>query len=367
MQIRELINVLEQAAPTAYQESYDNAGLLTGSSTWNCKGVLVTLDCIEATVEEAIQKGCNLIVAHHPILFKAVRQLTGKDYIQKTLIKAIKADIAIYAIHTNLDNVLAGVNKKIADLLELQDQRILAPKAGLLSSLVTFVPTADAEKLRQAIFAAGGGQIGHYSNCAFTATGTGTFLPEPGAHPAIGTVGAAQSVVEDRIELIFPSHLQQTIIQALLQAHPYEEVAYYIQPLSNAYKDVGSGLVGRLMQPTDIHRLFERIKKRFGVKVIRHTTLPDGNKEVQTIALCGGAGSFLTKAAIAAGADLYITADVKYHEFFDADSQIVLADIGHFESEQYTTELLFDILAQNFPTFAILKSEYCTNPVLYYI
>lgn len=367
MLIHELIKVLEQAAPPAFQESYDNAGLLTGSPAWECKGVLVTLDCIEATIEEAIKKGCNLVVAHHPILFKATRHLTGKDYIQRTLIKAIKADIAIYAIHTNLDNVRSGVNKKIADRLGLENQRILAPKSGLLSSLVTFVPTADAEKVRQALFEAGGGSIGHYNNCAFSTSGTGTFQPQHGAHPAIGTVGTAETVGEERIELIFPSYLQQTLVQSLIKAHPYEEVAYYIHPLSNTFSEVGSGIIGTLPQPIDIQELFENIKKIFAVKVIRHTALPDNPEKIRNIALCGGAGSFLTKAALAAGAEVYITADVKYHEFFDADSQIVLADIGHFESEQFTIELLFDILAQKFPTFAILKSEYCTNPVLYYI
>lgn len=367
MQIQELIQVLQQVAPPVYQESYDNAGLLTGDPAWDCKGVLVTLDCIEATIEEAIQKGCNLVVAHHPILFKATRQLTGKDYIQRTLIKAIKADIAIFAIHTNLDNVLNGVNKKIADLLGLENQHILAPKAGLLSSLVTFVPVSAAEKVRSALFQAGGGQIGQYSNCAFSAAGTGTFLPQQGAHPAIGQVGTTEKVAEERVELIFPTHLQHTLVQQLKKAHPYEQVAYYITPLANTFSEVGSGMVGELPEPVDFQSFFEKIKTIFGVKVIRHTALKAGNPQVQKVALCGGAGSFLTGAAIAAGADIYITADVKYHEFFDADSQIVLADIGHFESEQYTIELLFDILAQKFPTFAILKSEYCTNPVLYYI
>ena len=366
MKISELIIALQQIAPESYQESYDNAGLITGSPSWDCKGVLVSLDCVEATIEEAIQKGCNLIVAHHPILFKATKQLTGKDYIQRTLIAAIKADIAIYAIHTNLDNVLHGVNSKIGDLLGLTDQQILAPKSGLLSSLVTFVPTEAAAHVRQALFDAGAGSIGQYRNAAFYSQGTGTFLPIEGAHPAIGQVGTQETVKEQRVELIFPSHLQGAIIQALIKAHPYEEVAYYIHPLANSYKLVGSGLVGNLPEPIDYQELFEKIKQVFQVKVIRHTRLPEGNKKVQKVALCGGAGSFLTKTAIAHKADIYITADVKYHEFFDADNQIVLADIGHFESEQYTIELLFDILAQKFPTFAILKSGYCSNPVLYY-
>jgi len=365
MQICELIKTLEQVAPPAYQESYDNAGLLTGNAAWACTGVLLALDCVEATIEEAIEKKCNLIVAHHPILFKGTKQLTGSDYIQRTLIKAIKADIAIYAIHTNLDNVASGVSKKMADLLQLKNTRILAPKSGLLSSLVTFCPTSEATKVRAALFSAGAGSIGNYKECAFSVNGTGTFLPQEGANPAIGNIGHAENVTEERIELIFPSHLQGKVIQALIQAHPYEEVAYYIHPLANPFFEVGSGMIGDLPTPIDYQALFRIIQEVFKVKVIRHTRLLD--KKVQKVALCGGAGSFLTKTAIAQGADVYITADVKYHEFFDADNQIVLADIGHFESEQYTVELLFDILAQKFPTFAILKSAYCSNPVLYYI
>ena len=367
MKIQELIHTLAQVAPASYQESYDNAGLITGNPSWECTGCLVTLDCLEATVEEAVTKGCNLIVAHHPILFKAVKQLTGKDYIQKTLIKAIKEDIAIYAIHTNLDNVISGVNKKIADLLSLENQRILLPKSGLLSTLITFVPSSAAGKVKQALFDAGGGKLGNYSQCAFSTSGTGSFKPETGARPAIGQVGQKEEVQEERIELIFPNHLQPQLVQALLSSHPYEQVAYYIHPLNNLLGEVGSGIIGTLAEPIDFQGLFEKIKKIFHVKVIRHTALPSTQKKVRTVALCGGAGSFLTKEAIKQGADVYITADVKYHEFFDADNQIVLADIGHFESEQYTIELLFDILAQKFPTFAILKSVYYTNPVLYYI
>ena len=365
MQICELIKTLEKAAPPAYQEAYDNAGLITGNPAWTCTGVLITLDCLEATVEEAVRKNCNLIIAHHPILFKGTKQLTGKDYIQRTLIKAIKADIAIYAIHTNLDNVNSGVSSKMADLLGLQNTRILAPKSGLLTSLVTFCPPADTTKVLAALYQAGAGNIGNYKDCSFSVTGTGRFLPVAGAHPAIGSVGQPENATEERLELIFPTHLQEQVVSALIQAHPYETPAYYIHPLANSYAEVGSGMIGDLPCPVSYQELFNQIKQVFRVPVIRHTPLLD--KKVQKIALCGGAGSFLTKTAMAQKADIYITADVKYHEFFDADNQIVLADIGHFESEQYTIELLFDILAQKFPTFAILKSEYCTNPVLYYI
>ena len=295
MQVQQqLIKVLQQAAPPAYQESYDNAGLLTGDPAWECKGVLVTLDCVEGTIEEAVRKGCNLVVPHHPILFKATRQLTGKDYIQRTLIKAIKADIAIYPVHTNLDSVLTGVNRKISDLLGLENLRILAPKSGLLSSLVTFVPSSSAENVRQALFQAGAGSIGKYNDCTFSTAGTGTFRPLEGARPAIGQTGQSEKVPEERIELIFPGHLQQQLIQALLKAHPYETVAYYIHPLANDYPDVGSGMIGTMPEPIDFQELFSKIKQIFGVKVIRHTALPDPPKKVQKIALCGGGGRQLS-------------------------------------------------------------------------
>lgn len=364
MTIEAVLKTLEEIAPLAYQERYDNAGLLTGKPDWDCTGVLCTLDCLEETVAEAKEKGCNLIVAHHPILFSPVKQLNGSDYVQRTIIAAIKADIALYAIHTNLDNVPAGVNKKIADLLGLQNSQILAPKGQLLNSLVTFAPLADAPKVRQALFAAGGGQIGNYADCAFSVTGTGMFKPQEGAQPVIGAVGHAETVEEQRIELIFPAHLQKQLISALKKAHPYEEVAYFITPLSNIYQNIGSGMIGELSRPQPIETIFENIKQVFNVKCIKHTATT--GQPISKIAVCGGSGSFLTKTAIAAGADLYITADIKYHEFFDADHQIVLADIGHWESEQFTIELLFDILVAKFPTFAILKSAYCTNPVLYY-
>lgn len=364
MSIKELIKTLETVAPPAYQESYDNAGLITGSPNWDCTGVLCSLDCVEQTVAEAAEKGCNLIVAHHPIVFKGIKKLTGADYVQRTIILAIKYDIAIYAIHTNLDSVATGVNKKIADLLGLQNTRILAPKENLLSSLITFAPKKDAERIRQSLYTAGAGQIGNYADCSFSVTGNGTFTPNTGAAPTTGRIGKAETVEEERIELIFPRFLQQQIVTALKEAHSYEEVAYYISPLSNVYQNIGSGMIGELPAAVSPTALFDKIKTIFNVKCIKHTRILKEN--IMKIAICGGSGSFLTPAAIRAEADLFITSDIKYHEFFDADGRVLLADIGHYESEQFTIELLIDILVTKFPTFAILKSEFCTNPVLYY-
>ncbi len=365
MQIKEIISVLEALAPTQYQESYDNAGLILGNSQWECTGIICSLDATEAVVEEAKAKGCNLIVAHHPILFKGIKQLNGKNYVEQTLITAIKLDIAIYAIHTNLDNVIWGVNGKIADQIDLMNRQILAPKAGLLSKLVCFAPESAIENLKSALFTAGAGHIGNYSECSFEVKGLGNFKGAEDSNPTIGQPGQNTSAEEVRIEFIHPSHLQKKLVSAMIKAHPYEEVAYDLISLDNDYQHVGSGIVGELPEPMEEAMLLEMLKTSFGLSVIKHS--PFLNKRIQKIAICGGAGSFLIGPAIGAGADVFITADLKYHEFFDANSRILITDIGHWESEQYTTDLLFDILQAKFPTFAVLKSVIKTNPVNYFL
>lgn len=364
MTIAAILQQLEQWAPPALQEEYDNSGLLTGNPQWECTGVLVSLDVTADVIAEARQRGCNLVVAHHPILFRGIKRLTGADYVQQTLIQSIKHDVAIYAIHTNLDNVLHGVNAAMANRLQLINRRILAPKSGLLQKLYTFVPPAHAEAVRAALFAAGAGHIGNYSECSFSHEGVGTFRPGAGTHPFSGTTGVRQSDPEVKLEVIFPAWLRGAVVTALLATHPYEEVAYDIVSLENQYQQVGSGLVGQLSAPMPETDFLALVKEAFGLQVIRHTPLRQ--RPVHTVALCGGAGSFLTPAAQKAGADVYITADVKYHEFFDAGPNMVLADIGHWESEQFTLDLLIDFLSQKFPTFAVLKTRLKTNPVRYF-
>lgn len=365
MKIAEIIQVLEQVAPPSYQENYDNAGLLTGDQSWDCTGIVCTLDATEAVIMEAKNKGCNLVVAHHPIIFGGLKKINGKNYVEKAVIAAIKNDIAIYAIHTNLDNVLQGVNDRIADKLGLINRTILAAKENLLMKLFTFVPIAHAEKVRSAIFEAGGGNIGNYSECSFNVEGTGTFKAGEGTDPFMGKIGEQHKEHEIKIEVIFPAYLQQKIVAAMIKAHPYEEVAYDIVPLANRFQQVGSGLLGELPEALDEAELLSRVKSAFGLSVIKYTALR--HKKVKKIALCGGAGSFLISRAIQAGADFYLTSDVKYHEFFDANNRIVIADIGHWESEQFTIDLLFDILSKEFPTFAVLKTGIRTNPVNYFI
>ena len=365
MIIADIITILEQFAPPSFQESYDNCGLLIGNPSWDCKGVICTLDVTENVVLEAVAKDCNLIVAHHPIIFGGLKKITGKNYVEKAVIAAIKNDVAIYAIHTNLDSVLNGVNGKIANVLGLINRRILLPKQNVLMKLFTYVPLTYVNHVREAIFKVGGGHIDNYSECSFSVQGTGTFKPESGTHPFVGEVGKRHNEQEMKLEIIFPSYLQNKVVAALQAIHPYEEVAYDVVELNNEFTKVGSGLMGELPEPIDEIIFLQIIKAAFGLQVIRHTALL--GKQVKKVAVCGGAGSFLIGNAKALGADFFITSDVKYHEFFDAENKLVIADIGHWESEQFTPDLLKDILKAKFPTFAVFKSGVDTNSVRYFL
>jgi dinuclear metal center YbgI/SA1388 family protein len=364
MQISHFIEVLEKWAHPSLQETYDNSGLLTGNGGWQCKGVLVCLDATEEVINEALSRGCNLVIAHHPIIFKGLKRITGKTYIERAVITAIKNDIAIYAFHTNLDNVLNGVNTKMAERLGLINCRVLLPKPSQLKKLFTFVPGQYAEAVRSAIFEAGAGHIGNYSETSFNAEGTGTFKAGEGANPFVGNLGERHTEPEIKIEIIFPSWLENHVITALKTSHPYEEVAYDIVSLDNDLQTVGSGLIGELATEMNSAGFLELLKQQFRLKVIRHTAVP--YKNIKKVALCGGAGSFLTARALGAGVDAFVTADVKYHEFFDAEGRMLLADIGHWESEQFTIELIHDFLKEKFPTFAVLKTGVKTNPVEYF-
>lgn len=365
MKIQDILSYLETVSPRAYQESYDNSGLLTGSKAWEMTGTLITLDCTEAVVEEAIAKKCNLIIAHHPILFKGLKKLTGATYIERTILKAIKHDIAIYAIHTNLDNVHIGVNRKIAEKIGLQNLHILSPKKDTLTKLSTFIPDGHVDAVLNDLHEAGAGHIGNYQNCSFRVDGTGTFKPNTEAKPHIGFANEQEYVKETRVEVIFPNYLEDKIIAGLRKSHPYEEVAYYLTPLVNENQEVGSGMIGELEEAMEPIAFLQRLKSNMSLKVIRHTALL--NRKVKKVALCGGSGSFLLPKAIAAGADFFVTADFKYHEFFDAEGHLTIADIGHYESEVYTKDLIAELLTKKFPTFAVNFSATITNPISYYL
>jgi len=362
--IKEIINYLEAFAPPGLQEDYDNSGLITGNEEEDVQGVLISLDCTEKIVDEAIEKGCNLIVAHHPVIFRGLKSLTGSNYVERTVIQAIKNNISIYALHTNLDNVSLGVNRKIAEILELKNCEILLPKKDTLMKIVCFVPQTNTREVLDALNSAGAGHIGNYTNCSFRLTGTGTFKPNEKANPRIGKRGELEEVKEDRLELIFPSHLKSTILKAMKESHPYEEAAYYVHKLENENQDAGSGMIGQLDTAMEQKDFLQFLKSRMDLNTIRYTSEFKG--KIQTVAICGGAGSFLLSRAIRSKADVFITGDFKYHEFFDAENKIMVADIGHYESEVFTKELIYEVLTEKFTKFALHLSKIITNPVSYF-
>lgn len=365
MRIADVINHFERIAPSSLQESYDNSGLLVGEKGTEVSGVLISLDCIEASVNEAIEKKCNLIVAHHPIIFSGLKRFNNANYVQRTVQLAIKNDIAIYAIHTNLDNVYGnGVNSKIAEKLGLINTKILSPKSGELLKLVTYCPTKNEEDIKEALFVAGAGHISNYSECSFATAGSGTFRAELGANPVLGEVGKRHTESEVKIEVIIYKSQMDSVLSALNNAHPYEEVAYELYPTLNQDKNIGSGMVGDLQVKMSTAEFLEHLKYSMNIQVIKHTSW---DKPIKKVAICGGSGQFLLGNAKSSKADVYVTSDFKYHEFFDAENHIMICDIGHYESEKFTIDLLFDILSKKFTTFAILKTEVNTNPVNYFI
>ena len=364
-QAKEIIAALETIAPTAYQESYDNSGLQVGNPDAVVTGILLTLDVTEAVLDEAVARSCNMIVAHHPVIFSGLKKLAGRTYVERIVQRAVKQDILLYAIHTNLDNARAGVNARIADKLGLQQTSILDMKTDTLRKLCTYVPQEAADAVRDALFAAGAGALGQYRECSFNVPGTGTFKPGKNTNPAIGTAGGQREwVSETKIEVLVLQHLEARILNALFSAHPYEEVAYEMIHLQNANQEIGAGMIGILQQPLPGIEFLKMLRQNMNAACIRHTALL--SKPVSKVAVCGGSGQFLLKHAMAQGADVFITADFKYHQFFDAEGRIVIADIGHWESEQFTPELLRDILTEKFPNFALLLSAVNTNPVNYF-
>jgi dinuclear metal center YbgI/SA1388 family protein len=365
MLVKDIIGAIEVVAPVIYQEDYDNCGLQVGEATDGVTGVLLTLDVTEDVLEEAIARNCNMIVAHHPLIFSGLKRISGRNYVERIVRKAIKNDICIYAAHTNLDNMYEGVNAKIAEKLGLVNTRILSAKTNTLSKLYTYAPLDIADKVRDALFAAGAGHIKQYRECSFNTTGTGTFRAAEGANPAIGEAGGAREQVDEvKIEVIVEKHNESRVLKTLFENHIYEEVAYELVPLPNPNQHIGAGMLGELPSPMAEVDFLACLNKQMKTDCIRHTAL--GGNPIKNVAICGGSGSFLLKDAISAGADVFITGDFKYHQFFDAEGKIIIADIGHYESEQFTPEIFETILRKKFPTFAILLSNINTNPVKYY-
>lgn len=363
--IQDIINVLETEAPLKLQEAYDNCGIVCGDMNIPCLGATTALDLTEAVIDEAIIRNHNLIIVHHPLIFSPLKRITKDDPISGLLIKAIQNNITIYACHTNLDNVLWGVNGEMANRLGLNQTRVLLPMANTHKKLITYVPSAHLDLLRDALFAAGAGKIGNYEESSFNSKGSGNFKPMVGANPFIGEIGKRHTESEERIEVLFPSHLESAVLKSLFTSHPYEVPAYEILRIENDFQEIGAGLIGKLAQPISQPEFLALIKSTFSTGVIKHS--PVTNKPIETVALCGGSGKSMITNALRMNADVYITADLGYHDFFSPAGKMLLADIGHFESEQYTSDLLERLIKEKFPTFAVLKTGINTNPVNYFL
>lgn len=362
--IKDICSYLEAIAPQSLQEDYDNAQLILGSPHKKVSQVLLTLDCTEAVLDEAKKIGCELIIAHHPIIFSGLKKITGEHYVERIVTKAIKEDIAIYASHTNMDNTIHGVNHQIAKKIGLKNASILQPSSGQLLKLYTYVPKSHSEQVKKALFKAGAGQIGNYEECSFEFQGTGSFKPRNSAQPFIGHNNELSSVEEVKLEVLLQQHIKNSVLQALESVHPYEEVAYELVSLENSQHEIGAGLIGELEQSLSLKQLLTHFSSKMKAKGIRYTK--SDKKKYKRIAICGGSGAFLINRAIQAGADAFITGDLKYHDFFEGDNRLSLIDIGHYESEQYTPRLFYDILSKKMPTFALHISKINTNPIKYF-
>ncbi|MDN3666010.1 Nif3-like dinuclear metal center hexameric protein [Algibacter miyuki] len=364
MIIQDVINHLEELAPLAYAEDFDNVGLLVGDKHAKLTGVLVTLDTLEAVVDEAIAENCNLIISFHPIIFKGLKKITGKNYVERVVLKAIKNDIAIYSMHTALDNASQGVNHMICNQLELINQHILTPQSGTIKKLTTYAPENDANAVRNALFAAGAGSIGNYTQCSFNTNGIGTYNGNENSNPVIGEKGKTEIAKETKITVTFAKHLESKILDTLFKMDFYEEIAYEITTLENKNQHIGMGMIGEFQTPMEQSAFLSHLKTKMNTGFIRHSAFT--NKNIKKVAVLGGSGSFAINAAKAAGADAFVTADLKYHDFFMAENQILLADIGHYESEQFTKNLLVVYLTKKITNFAIILSKINTNPVKYF-
>jgi len=370
MKVKELFPILEELAPLAYAEEFDNVGLLVGNQEQELTGILVCHDALEAVIDEAIAKESNLVVCFHPILFSGLKKITGKNYVERAVLKAIKNDIAIYAVHTALDNHPNGVNKIFCDALGLINTKVLVPKQNFIQKLVTYTIPENEVQLRNALFNAGAGKIGNYENCSFNSQGIGTYMGNENSNPEIGERFEFIEAKEIKIEVTFEKQLQSKILKALFSNHVYEEIAYEIYHLQNEHQNIGLGMIGELETAMNAKDFLHFVKEKMQCGNIRHSQLVE--KPIKKVAVLGGSGSFAIKNAILANADVFLTADLKYHNYYEAENQLVLADIGHFESERYTKNYIVDFLKEkitNFaPAFSIVKivlSEENTNPVKY--
>ena len=363
MKIKDILHVIEQIAPIPLQEGFDNSGVQIGDINQEAKGAIVCIDVTEAVMDEAIALGCNLIISHHPLAFRSFKSLTGKNYIERCMIKACKHDIVVYAAHTNLDNASEGINQYLADMLNLQHVRILDPQKDKLLKLVTFVPHSHAELLRNTLFNAGAGSIGNYDSCSYNITGEGTFRAGDEAKPYCGEIGELHTEPETRIEMVLPVYKRSEVLRALISVHPYEEPAYDFYALQNEWSKAGSGIVGTLPEEMDEEDFLYLLKDTFHLNMLQHSPLR--GTPIRDVAICSGSGAFLIPKAVSYSADIFITGEAKYNDFYDVEDKILLAVIGHYESEIFTKNIFFDIISKKYPTFAVYMSGFDVNPVKY--
>lgn len=365
MTINEALFEIEKHIPLKQAEDFDNVGLLCGNRGREVTGILICHDALENVIDEAIDKNLNLIITFHPIIFSGLKSLTGKNYVERSVLKAIENKIAIYAIHTAFDNDWFGVNYGICEKLGLKNQQILMPKSNNLKSLEVYVPTEYSEKVKEALFRAGAGNIGFYDECSFKISGNGTFRPIEGSNPFSGKKDIRENADEQMIAVIFESYKQNQILAAMKAAHPYEEVAYKILSLDNDNDYAGLGRFGDFEKEMEEGDFLKFVRKTFNLKVIRHSNF--NGKKIKRVGVLGGSGASGIKAAMSKNCDAYLTGDVKYHDFFQNEGKMMICDIGHFESEQFVTQQLFEVLSEIFPKFAISKSIEKTNPVNYFL
>ena len=365
MKIKEFIKHFEQIIPIKQAEDFDNVGLLCGNPDRKISGVLVAHDALESVIDEAVEKNFNMVLCFHPIIFSGLKSITGKNYVERAVLKALENKVAIYAIHTAFDNDYFGVNYKICEVLGLKNQNILMPKQNQLKKLEVYVPVESAENLKNAFFEAGAGNIGFYDECSFSINGNGTFRPLEGSNPVTGNHNERENANEVLLSVIFEDYKKNQILFAMKQNHPYEEVAYQLISLENENQYTGLGRFGDLENEMEESDFLKFVKEKFNLNVIRYNSLP--HKKIKRVGVLGGSGASGIKSAMSAKCDAYLTGDVKYHDFFSGEDKMLICDIGHFESEQFVTQQLFEILSEKFTTFAVAKTSQKTNPVNYFI
>ena len=359
MIIEELTTFIEDKFPLSQQESYDNCGLIVGDPKKTVKKVLLALDCTEQVIKEAKLKKADVIITHHPLMFSSINKLTANDYEGSLIIKLIKSDIALYAVHTNLDNSINGINKYLALKLGLKNLQILVGKEKTFKKIITFVPKAYSQKVITALSAAKAGNIGLYSHCAFVTEGSGCFKPEKGAKPFLGELSKINQVEEVKLEMVFASENQKMIENSLKKAHPYEQPAFDIIELANPNPDIGAGIYGDLPAQINTAEFLKLVKTKLNLSYIRQSN--SAKKFISKVAICSGAGFFVFEQAKRLNVDALVTSEIKHHEFLAAENNILLCDIDHHEGEIAAVNILDQIL-QKLENIDTLISKHNLSP-----